>query len=231
MSKKNLINKEVNTSAGITIFLLAATFLIFISFFIISRNVDHIGDVHVSKKNVERIEEKNDVNVLTEQEALTIGNDLFVKVSDIFVNRGLNVEKDSNSQSVYYRRNADDSFVVSSDFDNENHEYEKIIISDVKDLLTDDMFNEFCSMFDVIKYQDDYYRMVGFGSANISYKETELNVISITEDNIVFDAVSSYYVSLEESDNPDDEFVYKNNKFELKKENNSWKVSEFFLPY
>lgn len=237
MSKSKLVNKEINTTLGITIFLMAATFLILIDFFIISREIDHVDVPDTGKKVVEKADNDNNTsvndksNVLTEQEALAIGNDLYKKAGNMFVHRGLNVEVDENSQSVLYRRNDDDSFIASTDFDNDHHEYEKLIISDVTDLLSEKMFSEFCSKYEIIKYQDSYYRIAASRGANESYNSTELKVLSISSDVIVFDAVSSYFVNPAERFSDNAELRYESANFELKKENNFWKVNEFTLAY
>ena len=218
------MNKDVNTNVGILIFLMSAIILVLADFVVIGHelyNKHSINDEKIIYKNVE-----NNSDILTDQEAIAIGNELYDKVSLVFIHRGIDVE-----ENVYYRKNTDGSFVVSTEFDNDNPAYEKLIINNVKELLTEKLFNEFCVMYDIFEYNGDYYRVGASRGRDESYIDTKLEVVSITENIISFKAISSYYVNLAERQNPDAQIEYKNNIFSLFKENNSWKVSEFTLAY
>ena len=183
-----------------------------------------------------------DDNVMTSEEALSIGYDLYDKVSDIYIHHGGDVDKtvssDGDVKYVYYIKNSDGSFSTSetNNFNGtRDFPYVKLVINDFRFILSDDMFKDFCSEFSISEYQGSYYRVDGDRGSIFGYAGTELKVVSISNDKLVFDAVSSYYLNYNDAINSvpitEAQIEVKTNRFELIFENGIWKVNKFTMAY
>ena len=181
-------------------------------------------------------------NSIANEEALYIGNDLYNKITEVYIHHGGNVEKNVNSNGdvklIYYKKNDDGSFSVSeSNNFNGTREipYVKLIINDFRFIISDDMFSDFCSEFSISEYDGNYYRADGDRGSIFGYAGTELKVVSISNEKLVFDAVSSYYMNYEDAVNSvpisEAQIQTKTNKFELIFENGIWKVNKFTMAY
>ena len=247
--------KNVDTNLGITIILVFAALFTIVDFYVIGSELDgypfnDLSDSVVyndESNNTNTVVEDNkiyDSELLSEEEALKIGNELYKKAGEIFIRRGGSIEMENVSDdirgSVGYKKNDDNSFSRVDDnsffYNNKDYyRYVKLVISDVTDILSSKLFIDFCNDFEIIKYNNEYFRIEGDRGSNMLYGGTELNVISISNDKIVYDAVSSYYLNADDVFNhvsiSEAQIEKKNNKFELILENGSWKVNEFTMPY
>ena len=240
--------KNIDTNLGITIILVFAALFTIIDFYIVGSELDgypfnDLSDEVVieDKDTVVEDDNKGDV-LLSNEEALTIGNELYEKVGKIYINHGGLVEtynSDGVNKPVYYNENSDGSFSrvdYSFFYDNkDSYPYLKLVISDVKNILSNDKFDDFCLEFSIVKYLDNYYRVDGDRGSNLLYGGTQLKVVSISKDKIVFDADAYYYINSEDALNSvplfETESEIKSNIFELTYENETWKVNEFVMPY
>lgn len=213
------------------------------------------SNISIIKNNNKNVEDKNTTinnkdnetvktNVISNEEAISIGEDLYKKAASLYVSVGgkyEQVQPDQNGGSTYvcYRRNNDRSFTKAncSEFIGEGNSnyYFKLITSDITDLLTKNMFNVFILNFSVgigngiiEEYNGEYYRLAGDRGGNTSYRTSDLTVVKNDGDVITFD-LTSYY------DYSQDPAAFDKSKadkkiaqpFVIKKEDGVWKVDRF----
>lgn len=231
--------KNVNTNLGITLILIFAALFTIIDFYVIGSHIDGYpfndisGNTVNSDANVdEKVNDEND-KLLSEDEALKIGNDLFEKMGEYSIERGPK-EFDSNEKIVGYIKNDDGSF---STVDNSNGLalYFKLDKDKLGLIATEDYIMDYCNINDFVLYNGEYYGISGDRGSNISYIDTKLEVIQNFNDSIVFNAISAYFtdfsyheglLSMEEAPKE-----YKTNTFRIVKEAGEWKISEFHEVY
>lgn len=234
------LKKNVNTNLGITIILVFAAIFTIVSFYIVGAYMDGYPFNELSGNivdNSDNVIEDSDLDsneaLLSEQEALAIGNYLYEKAAKsyygIYETEGFS--ESSGPQYVYYTMNDDSSFSID-----ENGGYRKLLVDDMKAVFTYEMFEKLYyikNAYYIVGIDNNYYmESLGVGG-NPTYVESKLSIDSIENDTIVFNVNSYYDYSdyVNELDSKDDVIKVETSKFTLEKEDGKWKVSEFTLPF
>lgn len=218
--------KWINPNMGILVVLLFAAVCTLVDYIIINkalRKYESNSDTTVDKGNSII---NNDI--LSEEKALVIGKDIFYTISDYYLHYG------PIEQGVDYVKNDDGSFSVLNDSDS-LIKYKKLDIDKLSLIASSEYIKTYCSDSIFDEYNGDYYRPEGGRGSNISYIDTELKVVSIEKDALVFDAISSYFADDSERINgvsyESAKKEYKTNTFKLIYESGTWKVSKFTRAY
>ena len=244
MEKKK--KKIVDTNLGILLICLFSSIFTLVDFLIVDKILDShnkceectkcdIKDNGVNKDNASVIDGGKSEELLSESEALMIGKELFDKMGRYYIYYGP-VEYDADGDTVHYRKNDDGSFTVldADSIDGNFVQYAKLDADKLREIANDDFINKYVQNGKFSEYAGGYYIEIGGRASTISYIDTELKVISITSDKIVFDAISSYFADDSERNHvsvEDAKKDYKTNAFELVLENNQWKISSFTKVY
>lgn len=231
--------KDVNTNLGITIILVFAALFTIVDFYVIGAHMDGYpfndinGTVAGDKKVVENndvveeedvIEEEDvvDKTILSEEEALNIGDELYKKASQSYY--GIYEKKGDGLEYAYYSKLQDDFF--QSD---ELGHYRKLLLDDMRKVFSSEMFDNLYyikNAYYIVGSDNNYYMEALSVGGNPTYIDSKLSIIDIHSDVIMFN-VSSYY-NVEDYDDLDE---IRESKFSIKKENGEWKVSNFTLPF
>lgn len=225
--------QKVDTNLGITVILVFAALFTIIDFYVVGAHLDGYPFNDFSSS-----EEGKSVALLSEEEAIEIGKELYDKASEVYIHRGYEEEPNNSGQAIFYIKNSDGSFSIAGTdyfYNNKEYPYEKLAVDKIKKVLSDDNFKYFCSKFSIEEYQGEYYKIAGDRGSDMTYTGTELKIVSISENKIVFNAVSTYLLNFEDafSDIPVSELETesKSEEFEIVLENGSWKVNAFTLAY
>lgn len=164
------------------------------------------------------INEENEPNksTLTESEALSLGNELYNDVYNLYIGKG-NFNIDSENQIEC--DSGIGCFLITN--------YEEV----TNKLFTENGRKDFERNAPSIKKEENnVYFIDGFALNLISYLKTTLEVSKITENKITFKAISSYCDLESEEGNCTKESKTETKKFVIEKVNNIWLVSEFSYP-
>lgn len=242
--------KKVDTNLGITVILMFAAIFTIIDFYVVCSHIDGYpfndvsGNTINNSNNDNTVVEDKDVieendnqiennKLLSEDDALKIGNELFEKMGGYNIGRGPK-EIDSNGKVVGYTKADDNSFSVIDNSDGMAFYY-KLDKKKLSLIATEDYIRDYFNIYDFILYNGDYYGISGDRGSDISYIDTKLEILSITENTVVFNAVSTYFSDfsyqeglLTAEDAPKENKI---NTFRIVKEGNNWKISEFHAVY
>lgn len=170
------------------------------------------------QNNTENQTQNKSTSVLSTQEALTIGNEMYKKAKNCYWN------------GVKYSENS------SYDIDKNGSSYYKITnINEIKSVLVDEAFSDFLNKKLIKEKDGEYYIVAADRGGDISYLDNELKIDSITENKIEFTSIEKYCANEEDygvynSSNDVKDIITKEYKFVLVKESGKWKVSGFTLP-
>lgn len=230
--------KNVNTNLGITIILVFAALFVIIDFYVICSHIDGYPFNELSGNTTNNTINENNtfikedvVDIIDEATAIKIGNEKYNLASDLLFYPGFTVETDNDSDVKYIIDN--NIFVVTSEW--QQGIYFKVFsgIEKYLDVFSGDMMNQLFEYSNGAYYSD--MTPSGGRGKRIDYISTELKVIEITDNSLLFDAVSSYYANTEDMINgvsvDDAEIVTESNLFELVLNNGEWKVNNFTIPY
>lgn len=226
--------KNVDTNLGITIILMFSALLIIFSFLIMGYELGwDFGYPKRGSKTV--INDKTDnynEKKMTDEEALIIGNELYEKASKLSFHPNFTVLS-NDGEDVKYVKDENGNFVVSDEWG--QGIYFKVVegIDEYKNLFSENLL---LNMFSL--NNGEYYSSItpsGGRGSNIYYADTVLSVLSVNENEIVFNADSYYYINYEDVLNnvskDETDCDVKSNVFKLIKDNDVWKVDVFTLAY
>lgn len=230
--------QKIDTNLGITIILIFAALFTIIDFYVVGAHIDGYPFDDFNRNTENKVDEGKGVALLSEEEAIEIGKELYDKASEVYIHRGYEEEPNNSGQAIFYIKNSDGSFSLAGTdyfYNNKEYPYEKLAVDKIKKVLSDDNFKYFCSKFSIEEYQGDYYKIAGDRGSNMMYTGTELKTVSISKNKIVFNAVSTYLLNFEDafSDIPVSELKTesKSEEFEIVLENGFWRVNTFTLAY
>lgn len=197
---------------------LVSCVLVFVAFILIDNNVFSL------KKNNCGTAINNNENLLSESDAISIGNKLHEDVGDLFVTHGLR-DCDTVYSYNYFKME------VASNYD--TYVYCKLKYDENRQVLSSNGFLELVKYADAISSQGEFYILAGDRGANISYQGFELKVVSIEENKITFKVDELYYDLEYGEEAPSDKSLYevKTNDFVIVKEDNTWKVDSYTVAY
>lgn len=223
--------KNVNTNLGITILLMAGTILVLAFFLVMSYELND-GFLFTRKTDDTNIPSSEGViDIMDNDTALEIGNEKYVLACDLLFHPIFTVETDNNSDVKYILDN--DNFVVTSEWQKGIYFKVSSGIEFYTNIFSNNMMNQ------LFKYSNgNYYSDTtpsGGRGKRIDYISTDLNVVEISDNSILFDAVSSYYTNTDDIINDvsieDAEIKTESNLFEIVLNNGEWKVNNFTIPY
>lgn len=149
----------------------------------------------------------NEKNVLTNQEALDLGN-----------------SKYKEAINSYDKLN----FGTIISFVNEGLDYYEITnINEVKGLYTTNAFSKFSNRVEILERNGSYYGRGPAGGGDISYLGYELKVDNISENEITYTVIKKYCANEEDWGLEPEQvqnITTKEESFIIVKENNIWKV-------
>lgn len=172
-----------------------------------------------TKNEVSNTTQNQSTNALSTQETLALGNEMYKKANKCYWD---GVEGDYGNL-IY---NIDES----------GNPYYKITnIDEIKSVLINNAFSNFCSEKGVKEKNGEYYIVAAGRGDDVSYLGNELEVDTIAESKIIFTSIEKYCANEEDYGVYNDaseveDIITKEYKFVIVKENGSWKVSEFTLP-
>lgn len=156
--------------------------------------------------------EPEEVNTISEEEAMSIGNNLYKKAATYYWG---NVETTGNSIQ-------DGMYMEISN------------ISEIKSVFSAQGFRQFIANNEYISEIDgSYYRVAADRGGDLSYLGNELQVESITDNRIVFNSIEKYAADENEwglTESQVTSITRKTNRFVIVKENGSWKVEDYTMP-
>lgn len=230
--------QKIDTNLGITVILVFAALFTIVGFYVVGAHIDGYPFDEFSRNTEGKADESKGVALLSEEEAMKIGEELYDKASAIYFHRGYEEEPNDSGQAIFYIKNSDGSFSAADTdyfYNTNEYPYEKLAVDKIKKVLSNDNFKYFCSKFEIEEYQGDYYKIGGDRGSDLMYTGTELKIVSISENKIVFNAISTYLLKFEDAfgDVPVSELETedKSEEFEIILENGSWKVNSFILAY
>lgn len=156
------------------------------------------------------ISNRNDKNVLTNQEALELGN-----------------SKYEEAIKCYWNIEGDTAIV------NEDGYYQITNINNIKEVFTANAFSKFCTELGIVEKNGLYYNAYADRGSDISYLENELKVDNISENKITFTSIEKYCVNEEDYGLEAEQvqnITTEEYTFTIVKEDGNWKVDEFTLP-
>lgn len=230
-------NKKKGKVTAIVITLLIVIILVLVGYICYDKGM-------IFKSNTEKVKNKEETvieneqleNKMSEEKALSIGKKLYDNSQEYYINRGKLEMTTSNSngvmEPVYYRKNADGTFIVAeqSEFNSENMEipYYKLVIEELKETFTISYFEKFCSLNQIVEKDGSYYVIAGDRGGNISFREYELSVNKIEQQKISFN-VKTYFLSKNQTYETytKETAAVKNTDFVIELENGKWKVAQF----
>lgn len=218
--------KNIDTNLGITIILVIAAIFTIVDFYVVGAHIDGYPFDEFSKNTEGKAAESKGVALLSEEEAMKIGEELYEKACKSYY--GIYETKDFSENNmteyVYYSKLQDNSFQID-----ELGSYKKLLVDDMKKVFASEEFDSLYYMksaYYVVGSDSNYYmESLGVGG-NPTYIDSKLSIADIRDDVIMFN-VSSYY-NVEDYNDLDE---MKESKFVIKKENGEWKVSDFTIPF
>lgn len=195
----------------------------------LNNKISELQNKILNVTDTECIIEKNDSEnnlikneVLSESEALKLGNEMYKKAEESY--NGLLLDVDHNKkflgkdlgwnnkeEGIYYCKVSKDS------------------INKLTNILTDTALKDCLDKQGIICIDNNYYTddCASAKGGDITYVKTlGLGVVSIDEEEIIFQSISEY-----DNDEDGENTYIKSYYFTLVKNNDSWLVSEFTLPY
>lgn len=172
--------------------------------------------------NSDKIDKTEEDVTLSEEEALSLATELYETGKGVHVCGDIEVKENSVKEYddfEYYE--ATNWLTLRDNFTSS---------AKVKGQLGD---GNYYSIDDtVIEETGKYYAMECARGSNMSYRGTDLEVVSIKSDVMVFDANSKYCTDDEEYEDLDDdcETYIVSEPFIVEKENNAWKISRLVYP-
>lgn len=157
------------------------------------------------------ISNRNDKNVLTNQEALELGNSKYEETINCYDN--LEYDISEGSEDEYYK--------ITN-------------INEVKELYTTNAFSKFCTRAGIIEKNGTYYNIPASGESDISYLGYELKVDNISENKITFTVIKKYCANEEDwglEPEQVQDITTKEETFIIVKENSTWKVDVDIVEY
>lgn len=231
------MKKTVDTNLGITIILIISSLFLVCDFFYIGNELGwDLGFNSNSSNSIDNNIDNN--NAVTEDfyeaddDILILGNEMYDKAGKFLFHPEFDVLSDDNGD-VKFIKSETGEFVQTSNW--QKGIYFKVVsgIDEYKNLFTDNFLN---TIF--VSSNGEYFSDVtpsGGRGTNIYYIDTVLSIVSHDDNRIVYEAKSYYYNNGDDMINripmSDSNCDVKTNTFEMIKENDVWKVSEFTLAY
>lgn len=191
------------------------------SLFYLNMNKDKVNN----KCKVEEKEETKNENLLTQEEALSLGKEKYEYARDGLYSCGYTQVKIDESKFYTYTLDGMKTTGDSSDY------YARITnINDIKSNLTFHGFIDWVIYMDIKTFNNEFYfNSMGCGEGPVHAKDNyEISVLKIYKDMIIYNVKEKFY-KINNSDVSDeiDENSTVENRFVILKEDNVWKINEY----
>ena len=160
---------------------------------------------------------KNKNVVLSSEQALDVATEKYNKLLNYSQANGMNLSGNANNPEGY---NFEGKLYIKIDnFDDT-----------VKANVSQEYMQTYCNIAKIIEKDGNYYISIDSAGRkkDKTYESTQLILKSVTNTEIICTA-ESFYISYDEKGNKKSSKITQ--EFKLKKEKNTWKVTEFELPY
>lgn len=212
------MKKRVNSNVGILIILLFSLICFFLDYSFVS---DKIGadNFFIDFINGKRDEVKIEYSVLSNEEALSVGSNLYDLICDYYSYYGP-VIYDGNGKNIYFVKDDKGMFSVFTGEGYSVSRYSRLDVNKLKMYTSSNFVDSYISKNNFVYFNGNYYHKSYPRAIDSSYVDTKLEVVSISSDELLFNAISSYNSS-----------NVKTDRFRVINSDGYWVIDEFIMPY